>query len=215
MIDAVKAFLEIITSIVTVIAVVSGGLWAYTKFVVERGLIPPVEFTVDCNRLGTQHGKQLIEVLFHIENVGGSILVIKDYSAKIRYISSDEEIKLFRNPDDKKFGRANFPNVQTRTWQPEQLNVPSEIPVVPHPTFVQPKVDQVYYLVTAVPQSASFLLVSGEFHYAKRPPWLQRKTIKLSRCLGLIQYSLDDVDEPHTVQRAFRLGQVGAEENAP
>jgi hypothetical protein len=43
--ETIKLWSEIVINIATLIAAFVGGLWAYTKFIVERGLQPPVEFT--------------------------------------------------------------------------------------------------------------------------------------------------------------------------
>jgi len=212
----VKVWIDLAIGIVTLVAVLVGGLWAYTKFVVERGLLAPVEFTIDCNTLGEQRGWRLLEILLHLKNVGSSTLVAKDLEARVRYIKSEEKIIVF--PDKKKatFGRVDFPHLLTRnlpedkkdiksTIPENKQDIKSTIPIVAHDTFVQPKVDQVYTLVTAVPQSASFVLVWAQFRYVKRPSIMQWATIKLSRRLGLIHYSLDHVKKPHTVERAFKL----------
>ena len=212
--EKIKIWIEIVGGIVAIIAVLGGGLWAYTKFVVERGYLAPVEFTIDCNSLGVQGDKRLIEILLHLKNLGSSTLVAKDIAARIRYMKSEEEIELFTDPKKPTFGRTKFPHVQTRTLTGEQQDAPSIVTIMAYDTFVQPKVDQVYTLVTALPRSASFVLIWAKFHYAKRPSVLQWLTVKLSRRLGLIHYSLDHVTEPHTIERAFRLSQCTDQSNA-
>jgi len=43
-----------IASISALIAGLVAALWAYTKFIVERGLFPATQFEIECNPLGTQ-----------------------------------------------------------------------------------------------------------------------------------------------------------------
>lgn len=198
-------WIDIVTGIVSVIVVLFGGLWAYTKYVLERGFFPPIEFTIDCKTLGVQRGKQVIEILLRVKNIGSSTLVAKDIAARVRYIEFEEDIDLFRDPKEPTFGRVNFRHVQTGSSATEQQDIPSFVPIMPHDTFVQAKVDQSYTLVTAIPQSASFVLVKAQFYYVINPSSLPRVAMKLSRYFGLIHYSLDDVTEPHTVERSFTL----------
>lgn len=35
---------------------VIAAFWAYTKLILEKGLLPPSEFTVDCTLVGEQSG---------------------------------------------------------------------------------------------------------------------------------------------------------------
>jgi hypothetical protein len=82
------------------------------------------------------------------------------------------------------------------------------IEVAPNRTFVHPGVNHVYTLITAVPEKATFLVVKGQFFYVLCPSLLQSIALKIGRFLGLIQYSLNDVTKPHTIERAFRLGRA-------
>jgi hypothetical protein len=203
-----QTWVEITAAIGGLLVAFIGGLWAYTKFVVERGLLPPAEFTIDCNAIGTQAGKRIIEVLLHLQNCGGSTLVATKVNARLLYVNEGDEIDVFNDFKDKKkrklFGRANFPHSVGKTIT-APIEGPSEISVVPHDTFVRPGVTQTYTLVSAIPESATFLLVTGQFIYAQRPSRLQWFTIKLSRRLGLTQYSLDHIKKPHSIERAFSL----------
>ena len=74
-------------------------------------------------------------------------------------------------------------------------------------TFVQPGVDQIYTFVTAVPDNADCILAWASFEYAQTPSAYQNLILRLSRKLGLVQYSLQHVGEPHTLERAFGLGE--------
>ena len=72
-------------------------------------------------------------------------------------------------------------------------------------TFVQAGVDQSYTFVTALPEGCRYVLVWASFQYAQRPRGLQSFLVGLSRRLGLIQYTLEHVTEPHTVERLVPL----------
>ena len=79
------------------------------------------------------------------------------------------------------------------------------IPILSYNPFVRPGVDQICTLVTAVPDSAMFILIKAQFSYAKRPSRMQWAMVMLSRQLGLIQHRLENLKKPHTIERAFRL----------
>jgi hypothetical protein len=98
-------WLDIATKIMALFAAFVGGLWAYTKFVVERGFLPPVEFTIDCNVVGKQTGNLLVEVLLHLKNVGTSTLVAKDIAARLRYLKTDDVLDVSTEFTEKKEGK--------------------------------------------------------------------------------------------------------------
>lgn len=208
-IGAIQAWLNVGTSVLALLAILVGALWAYTKFILERGYLPPVEFTVDSKVLGKQSGRYIVEILLHLKNIGTSTLIAQNIEARIRYIEGAEEVNLLADVADAKFGHMNFPHTLSRAIGENRASGRSTIPIVPHNTFVQPKVDQVYTLVTALPQSATYMLVWAQFRYEPRPSRLERFAVKVSRRLGLLQYSLDHVNEPHTVERAFNLAVDG------
>lgn len=203
--ELIKPWLDIVIAAVTLIGLVLGALWAYTKFILERGYLPPVEFKVGCNVLGKQGNKHIVEVLLYLKNLGNSTLVATDIQTRVRYVDSSEEVTVMTDVAKATFAHMCFPHVFSKSILGEQRDSPSVIPIVPHDTFVQPGVNQVYTLVTALPQSATYMLVWAQFRYAQHPSRLQWFVIKLSRRLGLIHYSLDHVTKPHTTERAFKL----------
>lgn len=79
------------------------------------------------------------------------------------------------------------------------------IPIVSYDTVVQPRVSQVYIFITALPSSASYVLVYSSFRYGVHPRYLERLTLRIARAMGFIQYSLYHVTQPHTAQRVFSL----------
>lgn len=189
----------------------AGGLWAYSKFVVERGLLPPVEFKIDFNVVGSQKGKRLVEISLHLKNLGVSTLVATDVRASLRYLNSDDSIDVFANTEEKTFARIIFPHSLRKDILGKKAKS-SWINIVDHDIIVGPGVDQVCTLVTAVPDSAIFVLVKGKFKYLRKPSILQRIVINLSHLLGLTQFTLKNVTKPHSVEHAFRLSPVENED---
>ena len=83
--SSIKDILVILTGSFTLIAGAVVALWAYTKYVLERGLLPPVQFDVDCTDIVVSEGKRILEFLIHLKNVGTATLVARNIRLDIRY----------------------------------------------------------------------------------------------------------------------------------
>jgi hypothetical protein len=226
--QALSAWVEIVTATVALVAGLVAGLWAYTKFVLERGLLPPSQLDVECKTMGCQRDKRVVEILLHLKNVGTSTLVTTNMRIDVRYLNKDQEPELFERSDEAKYGRLLFPQSlktelghqpgaaasdpvkpsETRDVLGENPREPRDdrgIRLLPYDTFVQPGVEQLYTFITAIPTSAAFVLVWASFEYAHTPKTFQRLILWLSYSLGLLQYRLMGVLQPHTVERAFKV----------
>jgi hypothetical protein len=218
------------------------ALWAYTKFIVERGLLPPTQFDIECTPLGNQGGMTLLEIILHMKNCGSSALIATNIRADLRYLRHDDELELIhldgteRTEKEQKtkrrlFGRVNFPGSVRRDLEQVDTTPPTALEpaaspqarptkrakskrrkretrgfsVMPHDTFVQPGIDQQFAFQTAVPVKTAYVLVWSSFEYAQSPKPLQRAMLWLSRQLGLVQFTLRHVSEPHSAERVFRV----------
>ena len=202
------------------IGVLSGGialviglitaLWAYTKYVLENAILPPCQFDLECRLAGTQSGKKILELLVHLKNLGSSTLIVQEVRVDVLYLMHDEEPQLLDDAAHRS-ARLRFPHALRKDLQHENPESNGRgFRVVPHRTFVRPNVDQVYTVITTVPDSASFVLVWASFQYAQNRVHVSQILVTISRLLGLVQYSLDDVKEPHTIERVFQV--VGSTE---
>lgn len=222
MFPAIRELLDILISIFTLVAGVVAGLWAYTRFIVERGLLPPVQFDIDCCPRGKSGDRRVVEFLVHLKNVGSATLVARNIRLDIRYHRAGSGVtELFR--DEKRLGRLRFPDSLVHDLDVKQEERPAQahpskkspkkphrnrgLPVMSYDTFVQPGVDQIYTFVTVVPDDVDYVLAWSCFEYAQGASSLQSWILSLSRKLGLIQYSLEHVKEPHTVERMFQVGE--------
>jgi hypothetical protein len=230
--DNLKDWIEVVRNVLLVVAGLITAIWAYSKYIVERGLLPSAQFEIELGTVGSQQGKQVFEILLHLKNLGTSTLIIKNLRIDIRYIDRDAPADLF-GVDDIKVGRLKFTNalfekpkktsIQSIEDKVHPDNQPRKkehfegeevrgVPIIKHNTFVQPNVDQTYTFGTAVPASTSYILVWSSFEYEPRPSLFQRPILSLSRRLGLIQYTLKHVREPHSCERIFKLN--GTESDA-
>lgn len=209
-IDTLRPWIEVVSALSALIIGLVAALWAYTKFVLERGLFPPVEFAIECNPVGSQSQKTLLEIILHLKNIGTSVLIASDIRVDVRYLESEHPMELSK--EGRRFGRVHFPNSvrsellrELPSREAPETPPPRGFSLIPHDTFVQAGIDQRYTFPTAVPSSTAFVLIWSSFRYAQSPRALQRGLLWVSRRLGLIQFTLQHVDEPHTTERVFRL----------
>jgi hypothetical protein len=160
-----------------------------------------------------------------LKNLGTSTLVIKNLRIDVRYIRQGDQPDLY-GAEDKKVGRLKFVNAlfeksEKKVSTTNEIKGPSQnqsrkekhtkgkedrgVPIIKINTFVQPGVDQTFTFGTAVPNSTSYILAWSSFEYEPRPSLLQRPILFLSRRLGLIQYSLRHITDPHTCERLFKV----------
>jgi hypothetical protein len=223
--QVISTWVGIVTGIVTLFAGLVAGLWAYTKFVIERGLLPPSQFSVDCNTVGRQGEKSVVEILLRLKNVGTSALIATNIRVDVRFLDESQEPVLFDHPQEAAYGRLRFPQslkgelgrrsgpVAFRASEaggdldngPREARDGRGILLLDYDTFVQAGVEQVYTFVTALPGTATFVLVWASFQYEHKPRPIEIKILKLSRRLGLLHYSLANVTKPHTVERVFEV----------
>jgi hypothetical protein len=220
--------LGILAGTLTIVGGLLAALWAYTKFVLERGLFPPTQFNIDCKAVGRHEGETVLETLLLLKNVGHSTLIAKNIRVDIRCLDVSEKPKLFDDPESKTFGRLVFPLSLKRTLMERHRSsglVSARAPIagnathntsretrnvrgmllLRHHTFVQAGVEQIYTFVTAVPESVVFVLVWASFKYEIQPSPFQKRVLRLSRRIGLVQFSLQHIRKPHTVERVFRV----------
>lgn len=203
------ATLGVVIQVATLATGLVTALWAYTKFVLERGMLPPAQLDVGAAVSEDFSGWRLLELGINLRNLGSSTLVASNIRADIRYLESDDSIDIFgASAPDARVGRVVFPHSVRRQVHAEAAE-PSPSPtnksrgflVVGYDTFVQAKVNQTYTFVTRIPDTARFLLIFASFNYAQRPRRILRLILALSRLLGLTQFTLDHVREPHTFER--------------
>jgi hypothetical protein len=227
--SAIQLWLDIIAGTLTILGGLLAALWAYTRFVLERGLLPPSQFSIDCKAVGQHQGETVLEILLLLENVGSSTLIAKNIRIDILCLDASEKPKLFDDPESKTFGRLRFPlslgrmlteRRRSSALTSAQASVAGSVApkvsgetgdddrgmlVLSYRTFIQAGVKQIYTFVTAVPESIIFVLVWASFEYELRPSPFQKRVFSLSRRIGLLQYSLDSVSKkPHTADHVSK-----------
>jgi hypothetical protein len=227
--NSVQYWIGVVASLSGLIVGLVTALWVYAKFVVERGLLPPVQFWIDCKAFGSKTGKRLLEISIHLKNVGSSTLIATDIRVDVLYVTTEDTFALSdKETSPNVFGRFLFPRslrkdllkaaqLEAVPVPPPREDVPKRSPnrrpgadrdgfyVIPYDTFVQSHIDEVYTFATAVPSSTSHVLVRSSFRYVQRPKSLQKAMLGVSQKLGLIQFTLADATAPHATERVFEL----------
>lgn len=101
----IKSWIGVIASASALIIGLVTALWAYTKFVLERGLLPPSQFDVECTPVGALGRKTLLEIVLHLRNVGTSTLIASDIRVDVLYLEERDLPTLF---SDARFGRLSL-----------------------------------------------------------------------------------------------------------
>ena len=211
--------LKYLTDILLFLGLLASAFLAYTKFVIERGIFPPAQFSIDCNVLGLQKERFILENLLHVKNLGSSVLVVTNLCLELRYIEKGDKPEFISIKDPNKkhlLGRLNFPHCLkedlciTGVLDADNCNADNGVCdhsfcVLRQRTFVKPGVDQVYTFVTSVPDSVSYVRIYATFEYPKEYSRLQRYSLAISRRLGLINYALKNINVPHTCERIFKV----------
>lgn len=207
---------DFLMRLVAFLAALFGGLWALTTYIIERGLVPAAELDLSCEVVGKKSGTlktsgesnsgdfNIVEITIHIHNKGAAVLIANNIGLIVKYLTREDGLKLYT--DERKFGRLQFPHslgheiTRKKNYQGQR-----PFKLVPHDTFVQPNVNQKYSFVTVVGADVEFIHVHGEFQYAQKPLKIQTLLLRVSRKIGLIQYSLHHIYQPHTIQKVFTL----------
>lgn len=221
---------DIISIFLTLSVGVVAALWAYTTYILERGFLPPVRFYVTLKKLGKIDKENILDIKIHLHNIGSATLIARNIRLDLLYLkSSDTPISIFGDIINNvkvhdRAGKLVFPNsvIKDKQIDPSSL-IPEKIRktkdrekskhweqqkhrgflIIEHDTFVQRGVDQVYTFVTTIPENAICCLTWCSFQYAQEPRGWQKMVARVSRRMGLIQYTLEHVQVPHTVEDVF------------
>lgn len=161
------------------VAILIGGFWVWSRFVLERGLLPPSQMNISLRTLGSSESGVLIEVAVSIQNQGTSALVVSDLRVRLGYLNQNDTIRIIDDTGSDAYGRLSFPHTHDpgRRDDPDRARVQQdrgslrrgEFRIVPYDTFVQPGVEQIYTFVTALPATAAYVLARASFRYELKP----------------------------------------------
>lgn len=153
MIDCIDKYIGIGESLVTILAIIIGGIWTYTNFIQQRQNKALIDFTVDVVFHHFQQGYWIVELVAIIENKGKVQHRIYDFKYDLASIDNDQDVTI--NPT---FGnQVNFPNIIS-----EGSFLPKEYGYF----FNEPGLKNKYSFLARVPESSSLIILHSWFTYS-------------------------------------------------
>ena len=141
-----------ILSIVTTLAIVAGGIWAYYRFVRQREGVPIIQFSADIAFVDERPDGWIVELLSFVENKGKAQHRFKDFVFDLRALNHTDAV----TRSDIHNGQVEFPDlVSCGSWLPKHMT----------DFFVDPGVTAKYSHLTFVSKKAATLVLHSRFSY--------------------------------------------------
>lgn len=87
-------FLSNVEAVATVVALIVGGWWTYTRFIRGRHHYPRAELTHEVLDRALGSGKRFVQVRLGIKNIGGTLMQVSLVDARVQQVSplADDEL---------------------------------------------------------------------------------------------------------------------------
>ncbi len=145
----------IITSILTSLSILIGGVWVIYKFILQQERYPNINFLTDINVIGKQDGVWIIEIIALIENKGKAQHKMKDFKFDLNALFYNDKV----GSSDKWGGQVNFIHpISSGSYLPKHADY----------FFIDPGTTAKYSYVTMVSEKVSFLILHSNFTYYNR-----------------------------------------------
>src|SRR5258707_5612667 len=154
-----------VSAIISSLAILVGGLWAYWKFVIQKERQPRAEFDVTAEFLGVQDGKWLLEVSARLNNKGHVRHLMKNANMNVRYLTAADPV--LESPEKGHFQQILFPHsIGRRTaW---------------YDSYIDPGLEFRNSYLAWVPVEATYILLLCNFQYGKEV-WPAQRLLKVPR----------------------------------
>ncbi len=145
-----------IQAIMTAFALFLGGVWAISRFIIQREGVPHIEFLADINIIGKKGGYWIVELISTIENKGKVEHKIENFTFDVSGI---------KKKDDK---------IETSKVWGNQINFPHSILKGSHMPirlkdsgyfFIDPDVKAKYSYVARVGEDMEYIIYHSTFNY--------------------------------------------------
>ncbi|WP_426524157.1 hypothetical protein [Bradyrhizobium sp. McL0615] len=148
-----KNLAAIFQSIVTPLALVIGGWWAYRRYIVEESNFPHIETSAEISLIGQQGDFWIVELVAVLNNKGKVQHKIEKFAFDLNALYENDPIDVSK----KWAGQINFPH---------EIAKGSFIPKSFQYFVVGPSVTARYSYIARVPASATYLILHCSFDYA-------------------------------------------------
>ncbi len=143
-------------SIATMLALVIGAYWTYTRFIKQRENFAFLEFTADMHFVGQQDGKWIVELIAYLENKGKVQHQFSDLSFELAALFRGDTLESSQDFG----GQALFPH---------QISKGPWIPAGKY--FIEPGVKAKYSYIAHIPAETTYLMLHGHFTYKDQAAW--------------------------------------------
>jgi hypothetical protein len=184
--------------LVSSFGIIIGGGWVIWKFSIQREAHPKVEFDLECEVIGSQDRKKIIQITACLHNKGSVRHKIdgNEFYYKIRYllhsdkVSNGYEISAGKN-DAQQGGKDEKIKVNQTRFKTFEVNGIKRSRWAPRYeyTFIDPGVVQRYRSVVALPENVDFIVVRSYFKYIVRSCFKKKRPAR----------------DQHSVQRIFNI----------
>jgi hypothetical protein len=151
--DQIKTLLTTIISLVQLIVVIVGAIWAYFRFRRENPLHPRIEFDLDCKFFTPQDNSYLTAITVSASNKGNVEHKFSEIRLRILGIKNNQPLEEF----------AKYPPMVE--FPVEIMKGVNIVPPKYEYFFVRPNVNQTFNYATQIPSDTRFIIIRATFKY--------------------------------------------------
>ena len=150
-----KDLASIVQSLITPLALIAGGIWAYRRYVVEESRFPHIETSAEINFVGIHGDYWIVELRAILNNKGKVQHKIEKFGFDLNALFSDDRV----SPSPSWGGQIDFPHeIACGSLLPESFLY----------FVIGPGVTAKYSFVTRVPKHATHVILHCWFDYCDR-----------------------------------------------
>ena len=162
--EGFKNLADGIYAVLSSLAIIIGGSWAYWKFVIQKEREPRAEFDLTAEFVGHQDGKWLLEVSARLANKGKVRHQMENATMNVRYLLPTDPVA--ESPEETQFRQVSFPHSigRRKIWSN---------------SYIDPGLEFRNSYLTWVPEKATYVLLLCKFQYDKEGVWPAQRVLKV------------------------------------
>lgn len=145
-------WIKLFESVVTILAIIIGGIWTYRRFIRQREDHALIDFSVDIVFHSKLKDWWIVEVVAYIENKGKVQHKIELFEFELASLNFSDNVEI----TEEFGGQVHFPNIITRR---------SFLPKKYRYFFVEPGLKNKYSFISRVPADTELLILHSWFNY--------------------------------------------------
>ena len=140
-------------------ALVTAGIWAYFRFVLQRGNEPACDIDIDVRFVGKQDGKWIIEITSFLTNRSLVRVEYRDLQVTLRYLRPEDKVE---DGGEKLLYQLKFPRTTDELIHPAKRSFANAEYLNPNQAFK-------HRYITSIPIEATFLWVQCKLAVMRKP----------------------------------------------